>query len=103
MKSIITKYTKNCMLCGTPTTTEHHFLFGSGTRPLADEDGVKGPVCSKCHNIGKIPERIHDNSAAEALSKMVGQLAWEKHQVAAGMTEDEAREAFRRRYGMSYL
>ena len=103
MKSIITKYTKNCMICGKPTRTEHHFLFGKGIRSLADEDGVKGPVCDEHHNMGEVTRRIHDNSAAEALSKMVGQLAWEKNRVAAGMTEDEAREAFRKRYGVSYL
>jgi len=37
------------------------------------------------------------------LSKMMGQLAWEKHAVAGGKTEKEAREAFRSRYGISYL
>lgn len=103
MKGIITKYNEYCMLCGKPTTTQHHFLFGRGERQLADEDGIKGPVCNDCHNIGELIKRIHGNIAAEKLSKMVGQLAWEKHAVAEGMTEDEAREAFRKRYKRSYL
>ena len=103
MVGIITKYNEYCMLCGKPTITQHHFLYGRGIRPLAEEDGIKGPVCDDCHNMGEIPERIHGNVAAEKLSKMVGQLAWEKHVVAEGMTEDEAREAFRKRYGRSYL
>lgn len=103
MKGIITKYNEYCMLCGKPTTTQHHFLFGRGERQLADEDGIKGPVCDDCHNIGELIKRIHGNIAAEKLSKMVGQLAWEKHAVAEGMTEDEAREAFRKRYKRSYL
>lgn len=30
---------------------------------------------------------------AEMMSKMMGQLAWEKHAVAGGKTEKEAREA----------
>ena len=103
MKGIITKYNENCMFCGKPTRTQHHYLFGRGERQLADEDGIKGPVCDDCHNIGELIKRIHGNIAAEKLSKMVGQLAWEKHAVAEGMTEDEAREAFRKRYKRSYL
>lgn len=104
MKSILTKYTDNCMFCGKPTTIPHHFLFGKGIRGLAEEDGVKGPVCSNCHTLGwPVSSRIHDNPMAEKLSKMVGQLAWEKRKVASGMTEDDAREEFRKRYGVSYL
>ena len=104
MKSILTKYTDNCMFCGTPTRETHHFLFGRGIRELADKDNIKGPVCNNCHTHGwPVSSRIHDNPMAEKLSKMVGQLAWEKHKVASGMTEEDARDAFRKRYGVSYL
>ena len=103
MKSILTKYTENCMFCGKPTTTEHHFLFGRGIRAIADKDGVKGPCCDYCHTMGPISSKLHDNPMAEHLSKIAGQLAWEKHAVAGGMSEDAAREAFRVRYGVSYL
>lgn len=104
MQGIITKYNENCMLCGRPTTTQHHFVFGWGMRSLAEEDGVKGPICDRCHNMAdNLSDRIHDNPAAEKLSKMLGQLAWEKRRVAEGMTEDEAREAFRKRYKRSWL
>ena len=102
--NILTKYTGFCMFCGKPTTEEHHFCFGRGIRELADKDGIKGNVCRNCHTTGwPVSSRIHDNPMAEKLSKIVGQLAWEKHAVAGGMTEDEAREAFRKRYGVSYL
>ena len=50
-----------------------------------------------------VAQRVHDNTTAEKLSKIAGQLAWEKHCVASGHTEDEARELFRKRYGRSYL
>lgn len=103
MKSILTKYTDYCMFCGRPTTTEHHFVFGYGLRTIADKDHVKGPACDMCHNAGPVTSRIHDNPMAEKLSKMLGQMAWEKHAVAGGMSEDAAREAFRKRYGESYL
>ena len=103
MDSIITKYRKNCMFCGKPVASQHHFLFGRGIRNLAEEDGIKGPVCDECHTTGRVTGRIHDNVMAEKMSKIIGQLAWEKRKVAEGMTEDEAREAFRKRYGGSWL
>lgn len=103
MESILTKYTQYCAFCGQPTYDEHHLLFGKGIRPLAEADGIKLPACKKCHTLGIIAERIHDNPMAEKLSKMCGQLAWEKRKVAEGCTEDEAREWFRKRYGRSYL
>ena len=64
-----------------------------------EEDGLKIPCCNNCHNIGDVLTRIHGNPMAE----MMGQLAWEKRAVAGGKTEKEAREAFRSRYGISYL
>lgn len=102
-KGIITKYEDYCIFCGTPCYEEHHLLFGIGVRNLAESDGIKVPICNKCHTSGKVLERIHDNPMAEKLSKMCGQIAWEKHKVAEGLSEDEARAAFRKRYGRSYL
>lgn len=103
MKSIVTKYTEYCLFCGKPLEAEHHLLFGNGMRELAEQDDVKVPACNRCHNMGPLLERIHDNPMAEKLSKMCGQLAFEKKMVAEGQSEDEARETFRRRYGRSYL
>lgn len=102
-KSILTEYTQYCSFCGTPCYSEHHLLFGKGIRPLAEADGIKLPACGKCHTSGNIAERIHDNPMAEKLSKICGQLAWEKRKVSEGHTEEDARELFRKRYGRSYL
>lgn len=99
--SILTKYPRNCAFCGKPCDTEHHLLFGTGYRQLADEDGLKLPTCDDCHVIGK--NRIHDNPMAEKLSKICGQLAYEKQKCSEGFTPDEAREMFRKRYGRSFL
>ena len=101
MKSRLTEYTKNCLLCGRPTTAEHHLIFGRGFRNLADEDGLTIPICDNCHTLGKY--RIHDNPIAEAMSKIIGQLQYEKDKVAEGIDPKEARENFRERYGRSYL
>lgn len=88
-----------------PTQTEHHLLFGIGIRELAEEDGVKIPVCDAEHNMAGGTRQIHDNSIAEKLSKIAGQLAWEKEYYRSlyGNEDDPAREAFRERYGRSYL
>lgn len=94
-KGIVTDYDNICFFCGKPAECEHHLLFGKGIRDLAEEDGIKVPSCHKCHNIGSISERIHDNSMAEKLSKKLGQAIYEK--------EIGTREEFRRRYGKSYL
>lgn len=109
--SIVTKYEDYSVFSGTPTTTHHHLVFGRGLRPLADEDGLWIPVTDAEHNMTSNGTKfqIHDNPAAEALSKIAGQLAWEKRYIAEkrGLPfepiEDEAREAFRKRYGKSYL
>lgn len=105
MKSIVTKYTEYCAFCGKPTEAEHHLIFGNGMRELAEEDGLKLPACNGCHNMGTKLERIHENSMAEKLSKMLGQLAWEKeyYRTLAGEAQDPAREEFLKRYKRSYL
>ena len=103
METILTSYTQYCAFCGKPTENEHHLLFGKGIRPLAEEDGIKLPICVRCHTAGNVKERIHDNVMAEKLSKICGQLAWEKRKVSEGISEEKARELFRYRYGRSYL
>lgn len=103
-KSIVTKYTDICFSCNRPCSTEHHLLFGNGMRALADKDRVTLPACDQCHVTGELLRRIHDNPMAEKLSRIAGQLAWEKHCIAqSGCSEDEARERFRQRYRESFL
>lgn len=94
-KGIVTEYKDICFFCGAAAECEHHLLFGSGTRQLAEKDGLKVPSCNKCHNMGQINERIHENPMAEKLSKMLGQAIYEGR--------IGTREEFRRRYGKSYL
>ena len=119
-KSMVTNYEKNSVFSGTPTTTKHHLLFGTAMRSLADQDGLWIPVLDREHNMsskGTI-NQIHGNPAAENLSKIAGQLAFERVWLAKklanvnkdGLDEqtvdewlEEARESFRKRYGRSYL
>ena len=97
------EYARYCFFCGSPNINgEHHFMFGRGMRKLAEEDGLKAHICDRCHTLGKLLERVHDNVMAEKLSKMFGQAIFERNEVAKGATIDEAREKFRKRYGQCY-
>lgn len=100
---IVTNEDRICAICGRTAECKHHLIFGRGLKKLGDEDDIYIMLCHKCHNMGDIESRIHDNPMAEKLSKMVGQLAFEKKMVSEGMPEDDAREEFRKRYGISYL
>jgi hypothetical protein len=110
-KSIITEYEDISAFSGAPAECTHHCIFGRGLRELAEEDGLTIPLTNAEHNMNPLGQRwqIHENAPAEALSRMVGQLAWEKHYIAEKRElpfegiEAEAREAFRNRYGISYL
>lgn len=95
---MITKYDNICFLCGKPRQHIHHLIFGTGNRPLCDSDGITAPVCFKCH------EMIHqERHSLGTMSKIVGQLDWEIQAIERGMTGDDAREAFRKKYGRSWL
>ena len=105
-RSIVTDYQQISAFSGRQAECTHHLIFGNSSRKLADEDGLFIPLTNDEHNLsttGTI-NQIHGNPAAEKLSKMLGQVAWEKHQVAeTGCTETEARRRFMSRYGKSFL
>lgn len=98
---MITKYNKYCILCGTPSTETHHLVFGRANRKLSDADGLTIPLCRNCH------KEIHNNYVAMALSKICGQLAYERWYLSdfgdADKSLNNARENFRSRYGKSFL
>ena len=52
-------------------------------------------ICNNCHNMGEIQKRVHGNTMAEKLSKMLGQAIYE--------SKIGSREDFRKRYGKSYF
>lgn len=93
---MITEYADYCILCNKPRTAIHHCVFGVGRRNLADEDGLTMPLCDSCHRA------IHQGKM-QTLSKIIGQLLYERNKCAEGMTVEEARESFLRRYREKYL
>ena len=105
MKSVVTEFTEICAICGKPRECDHHLVFGTGLRELSDKDGLIIPMCNRCHNMGIATTKLHENIMAEALSKMLGQLAWEKefYKQLSKESTDIARITFMKRYGRSYL
>lgn len=111
MKSRVTNYEQYSAFSGTPSECKHHLIFGGALRKLADEDGLYIGLTNAEHNLspkGTI-NQIHGNPAAEHLSKIAGQLAFErnylidKYELPFDNWGEEAREAFRQRYGKSYI
>lgn len=93
------KYADYDLIDGTPSIERHH-VFGGPNRDKSDADGLWIPL-TKEHHTGKMS--VHMNHEMNVMSHIIGQLAWEKHAVAGGMSEEDAREAFRKRYGKNYL
>lgn len=95
---MITKFTEHCVICNREVEEIHHLCFGRGIRPLADADGLTAPICRICHS------ELHHNTIANELSKICGQLLFEKNLIEKeGISGDEARDRFRERYSRSYL
>lgn len=91
---MLTNYMEMCIFCYKPKQDVHHLVFGRGKRNLADADELIVPVCRECH------ELLHKN---DKVSKIMGQLAYERDRCADGYSVEAARESFRIRYGKSYL
>jgi hypothetical protein len=106
IKSIVTEYEDISAFSGAPAQARHHLIFGSALRKLADEDNLWIPLTNAEHNMSPhgLLYQIHSNPTAEKLSKMLGQMAWEKNAIyQTGCNPAEARQFFRNRYGISYL
>ena len=117
-KSKVTFYDDISAFSGRKTECVHHLIFGNGLRELADKDCIYIPLTNAEHSMSNagLTFQIHGNVAAEKLSKIAGQLAWERIWLANQLEQkseleeeseqawlEEARRQFIRRYGKSYL
>ncbi len=106
-KSIITEYENISAFSSAPAACKHHCVFGRGNRDLAEKYGLWIPLTHSEHNMSPngLIYQIHENPAAEKLSKMVGQLAFEKeyYKRKCGIYDDPAREEFRKIFKESFL
>ena len=94
---MLTEFSEFCVICGRPKTDIHHCVFGNSKRRIADTDGLTMPLCREHH------EAMHNGKGMQVMSHIAGQLYFERNMCAQGLTPDEAREYFRKRYGVSYL
>ena len=96
------KERKSCFLCGRICYTERHHIFGgTANRRLSEEDGLVVDLCPDCHN--RPPNGVHFNKERMQELHRYGQQFWENVQTAKGMSHEEARKAFMKRYGRNYL
>ena len=97
------KERKTCFLCGRTAYTERHHIFsGTANRKLSEEDGLVVDLCPDCHN--RPPNGVHFNKDNMHRLHVHGQRIWEMGKIVNdGMTDEQAREAFIKRYGKNYL
>ena len=94
------KYSGYDLIDGKPNVERHHCLMGPD-RAKADEDGLWVPLTKEHHTAGKIS--AHQCKEMRVLVEMLAQVAYVRDRCAEGMDKDAAREAFRKRYGRSFL
>jgi len=108
MKSVLTKYEDISVFSGRPKQSDHHLIPGIH-RNNSERYGLKIPLTNDEHNLSSngTVNQIHGNPAAESLSRLLGQVAFEKEyyrKMVCGNTDaDPAREEFRKTFGKSYL
>ena len=76
-------------------------IFGGANRRLSEQDGLVVNLCHSCHN--EPPYGVHFNKETMERLHRYGQKMWEDRQVDNGMSRDEARKAFIRKYGKNYI
>ena len=106
-KTIITKYPNFCIICGRPANEGHHCPYGSANHKIADSEHLIIPLCDEHHRNGKMA--AHKCHEVDVLLHIISQLTWEKRYIAEkrGLPfepiEDEAREAWRKKFGQSWI
>jgi hypothetical protein len=82
--------------------TASHIFGGTANRRLSEEDGLVVDLCHSCHN--EPPNGVHFNKDNMHRLHVHGQRVWEMGKIVNdGMTDEQAREAFIKRYGRNYL
>lgn len=91
---MITEYMDNCLFCRRQKQDIHHLCFGTANRRISDKDELVIPVCREHHDL------LHKH---DKISKVIGQLAYERDRCSEGCSVEKARKMFIDRYGKNYL
>lgn len=96
---------ENPVFCVGDTPTQNgtisQIFGGTANRRLSEEDGLVVDLCPDCHN--RPPNGVHFNKETMERLHRYGQKMWEDRQIDNGMSRDEARKAFIRKYGKNYI
>lgn len=86
----------SCVVCGSPYVEWHH-VYPSARRRASDREGCVAPLCREHHqgNTG-----VHRDRTLDEWLKADCQRRWEERE---GLAGDEAHDAFRRIFYVSYL
>lgn len=87
-----------CFVCGSPYVVVHHCLPGNGRRPVSDREGAWVYLCPYHHNASN--DGVHFNKRLDMEIRRTCQSRWEERE---GLTGEEAHDAFRNVFGISYL
>jgi hypothetical protein len=88
---------RECFICHNPTCEVHHVYGGVGRRDISDREGCWVYLCRPHHqgNAG-----VHGNAEMMRWLRADCQRRWERRE---GLSGDEAHDAFRKVFGISYL
>ena len=75
MKSIMTKISDYCYICGRPAQHVHHVFYGTANRRLSEKYGLKVPLCEACHTG---PRGVHFNRELDLQLKRMGQATFKR-------------------------
>lgn len=89
---------KVCWICGSPYVHKHHVCGGVGRRPISEREGLWVYLCGPHHNQSYFG--VHFDKALDTALKEQAQMKWEKRE---GLDGEEAHDAFRAVFGISYL
>ena len=87
-----------CWLCGSPYVHRHHIYPGNGRRQVSDREGCWVYLCGPHHNMSN--RGVHFDKELDAFFREDCQRRWEERE---GLVGDEAHDAFREVFGISYL
>lgn len=94
MKSVLQK-NRECFVCGTTLNLHnHHCLYGSGRRKLADKYGLTVYLCQE-HHTGQTGVHMNPNKAIDLKLKTMAQTYYEERIGTRGKWMEE--------FGKNYL
>lgn len=90
---------RECYICHTPLDLHRHHVFpGNGRRDVSEEEGCWLYLCAYHHNMSD--RSVHMDRRLDESLRRDCQRRWEERE---GLEGEEAHDAFRKVFGISYL